>query len=338
MSATLNADLFARYFSGGKGDDVPIIEIPGRTFPVEQIFLENAIDLVDYAIEEGSQYAKKISRKDKEDNGQLAKEMFKGGHKALQDVVVDDWELRDAMEDNSSYKQVKDSLRDEQLSAGQIEQRYGGCCSDLALGTLSLMDFDKIDYDLIEATLVFIAEGRHNYPREGAILVFLPGMQEIMSLYDQIANHPVLGLRAGRFKLIPLHSSLSTEEQSAVFDRPGRGKPRKIVISTNLAETSITIDDCVFVVDAGRMKEKRFDSNRNMESLDTVWVSKANSLQRKGRAGRVMAGVCFHLYTQFRYDRHFRKDPIPEIQRVPLEQMVLRIKILPLFKVGWTAQ
>ena len=81
--------------------------------------------------------------------------------------------------------------------------------------------------------------------------------------------------------------------------RPRAGQ-RKIVISTNMAETSITIDDCVFVIDVGRMKEKRFDPNKNMESLDTVWVSKANALQRKGRAGRVMEGYCFHLYTQFR--------------------------------------
>ena len=81
--------------------------------------------------------------------------------------------------------------------------------------------------------------------------------------------------------------------------RPRAGQ-RKIVISTNMAETSITIDDCVFVIDVGRMKEKRFDPNKNMESLDTVWVSKANALQRKGRAGRVMVGYCFHLYTQFR--------------------------------------
>lgn len=117
--------------------------------------------------------------------------------------------------------------------------------------------------------------------------------------------------------------------QSLVFAKMPQ---RKIVLSTNLAETSITIDDCVFVVEVGRMKEKGFDADKNMESLDTVWVSRANALQRKGRAGRVMEGHCFHLYTKFRYDHHFRSDPLPEIQRVPLEQIILRIKILPLFE------
>jgi len=97
----------------------------------------------------------------------------------------------------------------------------------------------------------------------------------------QIANHPVLGVKAGKFKLVPLHSSLSSEEQSAVFEKPRHGA-RKIVLSTNLAETSITIDDCVFVVDVGRMKEKSFDPTKRMESLETVWVTRANALQRKG--------------------------------------------------------
>ena len=129
--------------------------------------------------------------------------------------------------------------------------------------TLATMDHEKIDYDLIETTLVHIVK---NFPNEGSILVFLPGMQEIMTAFDQIANHPILGLKAGKFKLIPLHSSLSSEEQSLVFEKPRNGA-RKIVLSTNLAETSITIEDCVFVVDVGRMKEKSFDPLKRMESL-----------------------------------------------------------------------
>ena len=76
----------------------------------------------------------------------------------------------------------------------------------------------------------------------------------------------------------------------------------------------------------------RYDSSKGMESLEVTWVSRANALQRRGRAGRVASGVCFHLFTQHRYDNHFREQPVPEIQRVPLESLILRIKILDLFK------
>lgn len=103
------------------------------------------------------------------------------------------------------------------------------------------------------------------------------------------------------------------------------------MISTNLAETSITIDDCVFVIDSGKMKEKRFDPNRNMESLDTTWVTRANALQRKGRAGRVMPGVCIHLFTKHRFEHNLLPQPIPEIHRIPLEQLILNIKVLSSF-------
>lgn len=104
--------------------------------------------------------------------------------------------------------------------------------------------------------------------------------------------------KTGKFIIISLHSSLSNEEQSLVFKK---SIARKIVLSTNLAETSITIDDCVFVIDSGKMKETRFNSNQNMESLEMCWVSRANALQRKGRAGRVMPGVSIHLYTSYKY-------------------------------------
>lgn len=115
-----------------------------------------------------------------------------------------------------------------------------------------------------------------------------------------------------------------------IIRNPKNGE-RKIILSTNLAETSVTIDDCVFVIDSGKMKEKRFDANRNMESLDMVWVTKANALQRKGRAGRVMPGVCIHLYTSVRFKYHILQQPIPEIHRVPLEQLLLHIKTLSNF-------
>lgn len=118
-------------------------------------------------------------------------------------------------------------------------------------------------------------------------------------------DNKYLSPKTGKFLIVPLHSTLSNEEQNLVFKKIG--DVRKIVLSTNLAETSITIDDCVFVIDSGKMKETRFNANQNMESLETCWVSRANAMQRKGRAGRVMPGVCVHLYTSYKYvqfDRH----------------------------------
>ncbi len=209
--------------------------------------------------------------------------------------------------------------------------RYADC-SDVVIQTLARTDPLKLNLELIESAVAFLADGHHDFPREGSILVFLPGMQEISALHEQLSTHPVLGRKAGRFFLVPLHSSLSSEEQALVFKKPPKPGQRKIVLSTNLAETSITVDDCVFVIDAGKMREKRFDDAKNMESLDTVWVSRANALQRKGRAGRVRSGICLHLYTTFRFEQHFRAEPVPEIKRVPLEQLVLRIKTLPLFE------
>jgi len=321
MSATVNADLFSNYFGG-----VPVLDIPGRTFPVEAVFLEDVLALTRYTLEENSPYARKIHERDNRyDNA------FAGDARDAYMDQLGGTDLLGAGENN--FKPAKPGNPDEKCDPKQIYQRYAGC-SDAVRKTLSIMDYEKINYDLIEAAVIYIADGGKKgaeLPREGSILVFLPGMQEIMTLYDNLNSHPRLGSKAGRFLLVPLHSSLSNEEQALVFSKPKNGV-RKIVISTNLAETSITIDDCVFVVDVGKMKEKRFDPNKNMESLDTVWVSKANALQRKGRAGRVRPGIAFHLYTSFRFDKHFRQDPIPEIQRVPLDRMILRIRILPFFK------
>ncbi|XP_076273825.1 putative ATP-dependent RNA helicase DHX57 isoform X2 [Rhynchophorus ferrugineus] len=299
MSATLNASLFSSYFGG-----IPVIDIPGRTFPVEQYFLEDILEETGYVLEHGSEYCRKI----KSDSQYIEMIM------ATQDVGV---------------PKPRDNIKDENLSIQQFVARYEGF-SLRTCKNMFFMDPDKINNDLIESVLLWVVEGDHNYPREGTILVFLPGIAEITSLFDQLVVHEEFGRRRGKYLILPLHSSLTSEEQSAIF-RKTDGQ-RKIVLSTNLAETSVTIDDCVFVIDGGKMKEKHFDTNRNMESLETVWVTQANALQRKGRAGRVMSGVCVHLYTRHRFKHHFLHQPIPEILRVPLEQLILNIKILPAFE------
>lgn len=189
----------------------------------------------------------------------------------------------------------------------------------------------KINPELIEQTLLYIVDvERSKWPNEGSILIFLPGFAEIQTVHDTLNESTVFGHRAGNYLIVPLHSTLTNEEQAKVFQKAPSGK-RKIVLSTNIAETSVTIDDCVFVIDCGQMREKRFDTNRNMESLDLVWESRANAKQRKGRAGRVRPGICIHLFTSHRFYNHFSDEPIPEIQRVPLEQLLLRIKTLPNF-------
>ena len=102
----------------------------------------------------------------------------------------------------------------------QVYERYRDW-SETTANTLALMDWEKINYDLVEAMVVFVADGGTRdcpLPTEGSILVFLPGMQEIMTLHDNLSSHPRIG-RSGKFLLVPLHSSLTSEQQQLVFSR-----------------------------------------------------------------------------------------------------------------------
>lgn len=304
MSATLNSKLFSDYFY-----NAPVLEIPGRTFPVQQIFLEEILERTGYVLECDSQFCKKISKKDEE---QLLQEL----------------EYSDVKASNSA---PNNRIKDEKLNLSELIARYIDF-SKQTCKTLFLMDPLKINPELIEAILSYICEDNNQeWPKQGTILIFLPGLAEIQSVYDTLMDSREFSPRSGKYVLIPLHSSLTSEEQSLVFKKAPQNK-RKIVLSTNIAETSITIDDCVFVIDCGQMKEKHFDSNKNMESLETVWISRANASQRKGRAGRVMSGICIHLFTKHRHTYNILSQPVPEIHRVPLEQLLLRIKTLPNFE------
>ena len=145
---------------------------------------------------------------------------------------------------------------------------------------------ERIDYELIQSLLVHIDD----HFEEGAVLVFLPGMAEINNLYDQLISSYHFGKdTTKRDWVLPLHSNISPEEQRGVFKNPPKGI-RKIVLATNIAETSITIDDIVYVVDAGHVKERQYDASRGLGMLIEGWISSASAKQRKGRAGRVRPG------------------------------------------------
>ena len=160
-----------------------------------------------------------------------------------------------------------------------------------------------------------------------AVLIFMDGMKEISQLVDAMRAHEVLGDRQ-RVRLCPLHSSLSTEDQRAVFVVPPEGIT-KIVIATNIAETSITINDISYCIDCGTHKEMTYDSSKGMSALTRSRCARSNAKQRAGRAGRVRSGICFHLFMRKEWDS-MRESQLPEMLRCPLENIALRIKILKL--------
>jgi len=204
---------------------------------------------------------------------------------------------------------------------GPLITRYS---SDIPASMVAAMDSDEIDNDLVVKILKYI--DTHLGP--GAVLVFLPGWAEIQALHDLLTHASSHFGDKNRFTVYPLHSSMPTTNQREIFDRPPKGV-RKIILSTNIAETSITIDDVVFVVDSGFSKEKIYDPHTDVACFGASRISKANSRQRRGRAGRVQAGICFHLFSTNTLDE-MSEQQLPELQRTPLEQVCLQIKALGL--------
>ncbi|KAJ8256636.1 hypothetical protein COCON_G00187880 [Conger conger] len=165
------------------------------------------------------------------------------------------------------------------------------------------------------------------YPPEerGDLLLFLSGVAEISTILEACQTYAT---HTSRWIVLPLHSTLSLAQQDKVFDMSPPGV-RKCIISTNIAETSVTIDGVRFVVDSGKVKEMSFDPKAKMQRLQEFWISRASSEQRKGRAGRTGPGVCYRLYAESDYEA-FAPYPVPEIHRVALDSLVLQMKSMGL--------
>ncbi|KAH6986258.1 P-loop containing nucleoside triphosphate hydrolase protein [Ilyonectria sp. MPI-CAGE-AT-0026] len=168
----------------------------------------------------------------------------------------------------------------------------------------------------------------HTTQGKGDILIFLTGQDEIEAAELEIAETAKkLGSRIKELVICPIYANLPSELQSKIFEPTPNGA-RKVVLATNIAETSLTIDGIVYVIDPGYVKENVYNPATGMSNLVVVPCSRASANQRSGRAGRVGPGKCFRLYTKFAYMNEMDESTTPEIQRTNLNGVVLQLKSL----------
>lgn len=164
----------------------------------------------------------------------------------------------------------------------------------------------------------------HTNEGEGDILVFLTGREEIDDCIDMLADRIVdLNPNHKQLQLLPLYAGLPTEQQAYVFQKADEGT-RKVIVSTNIAEASVTIDGIIYVVDSGYVKLRAYDAALGIERLNVTPVSKASATQRAGRAGRTKPGKCYRLYTEEAFTG-LEDATFPEIQRSNLAPVLLQL-------------
>ncbi|KAK9844162.1 hypothetical protein WJX81_006552 [Elliptochloris bilobata] len=288
MSATVNEAAFSGYFS-----NCPTLQIPGFTFPVKELYLEDVLQATRWTPDRGCDCLRS------------------GGGGGSSKGAAAGEAARVAQQAAAEH-------------AGLEALRARGGYGEPMLRAMRALDPEKLNYELAAAALRWVAAQRDG----GAVLVFMSGLMEITKLYELCLQDSTIkaATRQGEW-LIALHSSLSSAEQQTVFERPPDGV-RKIVIATNIAETSITIDDVTWVVDLGRHKETRYSPQSHMQLLVEDWCSRASARQRRGRAGRVAPGTCLRLYPRWLHDGVMDEHQVPEVRRVPLEGLALHVKLL----------
>ncbi|KAL7735496.1 hypothetical protein ACLKA6_010532 [Drosophila palustris] len=277
MSATIDTTLFSNYFNG-----CPVLEVPGRGFPVQQFFLEDILQMTQFVPTAES----RRKRKDADDEEEMM--------------------LNDPKEEGEQ----------------NLNKVCGEKYSEQTRNAMAMLSESDVSFELLESLLIHIKS--KNIP--GAILVFLPGWNLIFALMKYLQSSSNFGNQS--YRILPCHSQIPRDDQRKVFE-PVPDGVTKIILSTNIAETSITIDDIVFVVDICKARMKLFTSHNNLTSYATVWASKTNLEQRKGRAGRVRPGFCFTLCSRARFAQ-LEENLTPEMFRTPLHEIALTVKLLRL--------
>lgn len=299
MSATVDSNLFSRYFG-----QCPVLTAQGRTHPVTNYFLEDIYEYINYKLASDAPAALRYETSAIDKNGPV------DNHRGKKNLVLSAWG------DDSQLSE--DCVNPHYISTSY--QTY----SEQTQKNLKRLNEEIIDYDLLEDLICYVDETCG----EGAILIFLPGVSEIYMLLDRLVASYRFGGPSSDW-VLPLHSSIASKDQKKVFLWPPENI-RKVIIATNIAETSLTIDDVVYVIDCGKHKENRYNPQKKLTSMVEDWISQANARQRRGRAGRVKPGICFCLYTRHRFEKLMRPYQVPEMLRMPLVELSLQIKLLSL--------
>jgi len=296
MSATLKAADFANYFGKVNGDTaLKPVHIPGRMFAVKDFYFEDACEWLGWCPPEKGA-------------GKGGKKGGKGKGKGYNDAGDEGLRIQDAYDKIQADNTPKDRPGKERVNE-YSEQTLKAC---------AMWRETEVYPDLIEDLVQYIHK---EMPMgDGAILIFLPGWGDIVKIFLRLFQS------GENFTLITLHSLMTPEQQHQAFV-PAPDGFRKVVLSTNIAEASVTINDIVYVIDAGVRKERSFDPNTAISSLDTKMVTRANAIQRRGRAGRCQEGMVIHLFPSYKFQT-FDEFPTPQMLTSSMEEVVLQSKVI----------
>ncbi|XP_019749287.1 ATP-dependent RNA helicase DHX8-like [Hippocampus comes] len=205
------------------------------------------------------------------------------------------------------------------------------CIVDIVRGTLMTCKANRSQFKYMQSNffVVFIlSDVNSNLPSPGDILVFLTGQEEIDTACEMLFERMrMLGPDVPQLIILPVYSALPSEMQTRIFDPAPLGS-RKVIIATNIAETSLTIDGIYYVVDPGFVKQIVYNSKSGIDQLVVTPISQAQAKQRSGRAGRTGPGKCYRLYTERAYRDEMLTSNVPEIQRTNLASTVLSLKAM----------
>ena len=295
MSATIDSTLFQQYFPDERGQPSKVIEVPGRAFPVKKHFLDEFIS-------------------------ELAS--IPGAPEAFSQDSVTKYVHNEL---GPAALQLYQTLPPRFVTTPPTSRSGSGRSTPTQDGRDRSEELE-LPAPLVALTIAHVLRNSD----DGHVLTFLPGWDEIQSVHRYLTN-PASNLEADfgdqtKWSIHLLHSTIPVAEQQIIFEPPPDGV-RRIILATNIAETSVTIPDVVYVVDTAKIKEQRFDPERHISSLVSAWVGSSNLNQRAGRAGRHRPGEYFGIIGQKRASELHPYQTV-EMKRVDLSNIVMHVKAL----------